>query len=598
MKQYIYFVAFWCLISLTVCPLKSQGKDVQQLIKQLEDESRVVRVNAAEALGQLANPVAVPALVRTLGDPDRIVSGTAALALSRIGKPAVRALRIVLEDENGSIRRWAAYALALGLIGDDFTVMALVEVLDDTNVNVSHEVAGALAKIGKPAIPALIEVLNDGTLNARVRSAKALGLIRDPVAIGALIQALHDEGEEVLSHENSAVIKAATFALIEIGKPAVPGLVEALYNENDAVRHSAAHILKQIGFPARRAVLELAQAVKNNPQAFESRTEIQQLIQYFTSAQGQYDHARGLYGGQQYDQAKPILQRLVAESPNEIVSLFKYEEPYDTRFKVAPAALDMLGKIHLKEQNIPAAMNVFQSMIELGDTFFLGPNGGESLYGGPSEAEGILSQLIILMNKDELRDMIGNQEFSITPDYATAIELIHLLIKKYDGIVKVCSEFCPKYEEVAAVNLIFALEKMNSTLETWEREVRKIQTLTKNTALSAHLLLILGKKNAEHSDMAHAIEIYEEVIARYPDSYRLDEVAGFRVYALEAFEQKLHIYQTQKRTAEKLKQVRSQMRDHYQRIRQMLKGGEGYEMIKDRFEKQKTENGIIRQEPF
>ncbi len=521
------FVAFWCLISLTVCPLKSQGKDVQQLIKQLEDESRVVRVNAAEALGQLANPVAVPALVRTLGDPDRIVSGTAALALSRIGKPAVRALRIVLEDENGSIRRWAAYAL--GLIGDDSTVMALVEALDDTNGNVSHEVAGALVKIGKPA---------------------------------------------------------------------VPGLVEALYDENDAVRHSAARILKQIGFPARRAVLELAQAVKNNPQAFESRTEIQQLIQYFTSAQGQYDHARGLYGGQQYDQAKPILQRLVEESPNEIISLFKYEEPYDTRFKVAPAALDMLGKIYLKEQNIPAAMNVFQSMIELSDTFFLGPIKGESLYGGPSEAEGILSQLIILMNKDELRDMIGNQEFSITPDYATAIELIHLLIKKYDGIVQTCSEFCPKYEEITAVNLIFALEKMNSTLETWEREVRKIQTLTKNTALSAHLLLILGKKNAEHSDMAHAIEIYEEVIARYPDSYRLDEVAGFRVYALEAFEQKLHIYQTQKGTAEKLKQVRSQMRDHYQRIRQMLKGGEGYEMIKDRFEKQKTENGIIRQGPF
>ncbi len=222
MKQYIYFVAFWCLISLTVCPLKSQGKDVQQLIKQLEDESRVVRVNAAEALGQLANPVAVPALVRTLGDPDRIVSGTAALALIRIGKLAVRALRIVLEDENGSIRRWAAYAL--GLIGDDSTVMALVEALDDTNGNVSHEVAGALVKIGKPA---------------------------------------------------------------------VPGLVEALYDENDAVRHSAARILKQIGFPARRAVLELAQAVKNNPQAFESRTEIQQLIQYFTSAQGQYDHARG-----------------------------------------------------------------------------------------------------------------------------------------------------------------------------------------------------------------------------------------------------------------------------------------------------------------
>lgn len=527
MKQYIYFVAFWCLISLTVCPLKSQGKDVQQLIKQLEDESRVVRVNAAEALGQLANPVAVPALVRTLGDPDRIVSGTAALALSRIGKPAVRALRIVLEDENGSIRRWAAYAL--GLIGDDSTVMALVEALDDTNGNVSHEVAGALVKIGKPA---------------------------------------------------------------------VPGLVEALYDENDAVRHSAARILKQIGFPARRAVLELAQAVKNNPQAFESRTEIQQLIQYFTSAQGQYDHARGLYGGQQYDQAKPILQRLVEESPNEIISLFKYEEPYDTRFKVAPAALDMLGKIYLKEQNIPAAMNVFQSMIELSDTFFLGPIKGESLYGGPSEAEGILSQLMILMNKDQLRDLIGNQEFSITPDYATAIELIHLLVKKYDGIVQPCYEFCPKYEEIAAVNLIFALEKMNSTLETWEREVRKIQTLTKNTALSAHLLLILGKKNAEHSDMAHAIEIYEEVIARYPDSYRLDEVAGFRVYALEAFEQKLHIYQTQKGTAEKLKQVRSQMRDHYQRIRQMLKGGEGYEMIKDRFEKQKTENGIIRQGPF
>lgn len=77
------------------------------------------------------------------------------------------------------------------------------------------------------------------------RSQAALALGEQPenqssVVIAALIKALEDQDEIVRLR--------ATFALIKIGKPAIPDLINSLNNDREEVRASAIFALRQLGF--------------------------------------------------------------------------------------------------------------------------------------------------------------------------------------------------------------------------------------------------------------------------------------------------------------------------------------------------------------
>jgi len=148
-----------------------------------------VRRAAAQALGQIGDPQATPALIQALQDKEWVVRGTAAEALGQIGDPqATPALIQALRDEEWEVRRAAAWALK---------------------------------KIGPPAVPALIQALRDEEWEMREAAAKALGQIGDPQATPALIQALRDQ--------NVGVRWAAAWALGAIGDPqATPALIQAL----------------------------------------------------------------------------------------------------------------------------------------------------------------------------------------------------------------------------------------------------------------------------------------------------------------------------------------------------------------------------------
>ena len=65
-----------------------QNEEISQLIQQLKDPNPQVRGNAAEALGNLGDVSAVPALLEALKDEDSSVRASAAWALS------------ILEDES------------------------------------------------------------------------------------------------------------------------------------------------------------------------------------------------------------------------------------------------------------------------------------------------------------------------------------------------------------------------------------------------------------------------------------------------------------------------------------------------------------------
>ncbi|MCH7761895.1 hypothetical protein IIA15_10935, partial [candidate division TA06 bacterium] len=130
---------------------------------------------------------------------------------------------------------------------------------------------------------------------------------------------------------------------------------------------------------------------------------------------------------------------------------------------------------------------------------------------------------------------------------------------------------CAYYEEVAASFITTCLEMKNSPLVSWEGEIRKILSSTKNQHLSADLLLTLGKKSIELGNIANAIEIYEEVIDRYSELYIPDdEYSDFRAYSLEAFLSLLDIYKNQGNSEKQLQRVKKEMKNYYENLHQML----------------------------
>jgi len=94
---------------------KAQKKRIAELIKQLKDEERNVRldaVKALKALGEIGDKSAVKPLIAVLKDKDGLVLLYAIAALGEIGdKSAVKPLIAAMKDEDGSFRQEAGEAL-------------------------------------------------------------------------------------------------------------------------------------------------------------------------------------------------------------------------------------------------------------------------------------------------------------------------------------------------------------------------------------------------------------------------------------------------------------------------------------------------------
>ncbi len=126
----------------------------------------------------------------------------------------------------------------------------------------------ALVEVGEDAIPALLELTASADVDARWWAVRALS--QSPhVSTGQLIPFLSDTAPEVrqcaalglaekpeesatqplvraLSDADSMVCNLAAHALIKIGKPAVPSLIEAVNHKSQAVRIRAIRALAEI----------------------------------------------------------------------------------------------------------------------------------------------------------------------------------------------------------------------------------------------------------------------------------------------------------------------------------------------------------------
>jgi len=126
------------------------GKEIQDIEKVLigrlqNEEDPVNRSAAALALGVVGGEQIVAALVRSLQNDLSIVAMEAAAALGRLGKPeTVEPLCEALKHSDSNVR--ANAAIALGVLGTEKALSCLKSAQQDKDPFVQHAVARALGK--------------------------------------------------------------------------------------------------------------------------------------------------------------------------------------------------------------------------------------------------------------------------------------------------------------------------------------------------------------------------------------------------------------------------------------------------------------------
>ncbi|MDD5762425.1 MAG: HEAT repeat domain-containing protein [bacterium] len=157
----------------------------------------------------------------------------AAVEAARSGNPAaIRALLPFFDTEDNELL--VRFVITL----KDQAALPLIEALDDPSPRTSEVAAGLLGEIrAKQAVPKLTEFLKSGR-QRRYVAAWALGEIKNPESIHVLVAALADR--------NESVVKAATRALINIGRKSTSAILSALPSSSGRPRKAMLRALEDI----------------------------------------------------------------------------------------------------------------------------------------------------------------------------------------------------------------------------------------------------------------------------------------------------------------------------------------------------------------
>jgi len=212
-----------------------------RVIRNMKDEDEDVRGASLRALGRIRDPRALPGLIEALGYPEASLPPRIAEIIFLFGVDAVPLLIAELRNVESDVRRmWAAEIL--GWIGDPRGAVPLMDSLGDVSPEVRAKAAGGLGKIRDPrAVERLLEMLlSDPIPFVRTRVAQALGAIGHPKVIDHLIQVLKDP-------EWWVRIRAIE-ALEQIGTDSSGALLVALEDDDEEVRRRASIALERMGY--------------------------------------------------------------------------------------------------------------------------------------------------------------------------------------------------------------------------------------------------------------------------------------------------------------------------------------------------------------
>jgi HEAT repeat protein len=237
--------ATWTLGALVPPPAGPEAE--QALAANLRDPETSVRLAAARVAGAVRASSLGDALVAAMNDPNEEVRVAAMRSLGDIREErAVRALREQLDHHRrGRIARAAIDGLAR--ISSPQSLETFNAFLGDRDASIRRSAIEGIGRVGdKVAIDALA-ASTAGERDSTVRLARAFALERGGGSgLGDLVRGLGSPRDADL----------AMAYIVEIGRPAVPGLAMLLKDPDARVRERIAQTLGLIGGDAARSALE------------------------------------------------------------------------------------------------------------------------------------------------------------------------------------------------------------------------------------------------------------------------------------------------------------------------------------------------------
>ncbi|GCF07548.1 DNA-3-methyladenine glycosylase I [Dictyobacter arantiisoli] len=139
-------------------------------LQSSQSAQELERRTAVDALGELADIRAIPALVALLHDVDEGLRVRVVRSLRQIGSPFVfDALREALHDPAPAVRR--AAVVALGKLPDERNLPVLLELLQDTDERLRATVVLTIGELGNPqALPALLHLRQQDGCSEQTRA--------------------------------------------------------------------------------------------------------------------------------------------------------------------------------------------------------------------------------------------------------------------------------------------------------------------------------------------------------------------------------------------------------------------------------------------
>ena len=235
---------------------------VPALSEALDDRDRLVRVNAALALGRAKSPQAVIPLVRhAVSDPDSEVQSYALWAYRQVdyAKASPQLVDLLTTSDSRAMVRFAANEIRQK--ADLKSIEAIVQRFRSRQLYTWNDLdvhsVNALYEIGNATVETLARSLDDADLRVQVNAIYTLGRLGDDRAIAPLIAHLPRANVEVRSRISDALIK--------IGKGAIPDLLRLLDSPDRDIRWTAAYTLGSIGEDAEAPLLKVLQDRGDRP---------------------------------------------------------------------------------------------------------------------------------------------------------------------------------------------------------------------------------------------------------------------------------------------------------------------------------------------
>ena len=223
------------------------------------------RYDAAEALGNIAEPSSVPYLLAALKDPDWMIRSRAAEDLRRFPNQAdviVPALINCLDDPDYAFRENVADGLGSYGAAASSAFPKLLKMVASTNDTASKVATMDLAQIDfERTLAAFTNNLNSPDVTVRRTTALALAYFKsygEPTVPG-LVKCLKDPDSEV--RENAAV------ALSEIAADSdlvVPALIKNLSDPDPEVQAATASALGSFGDRAKAAAPQILNIIEES----------------------------------------------------------------------------------------------------------------------------------------------------------------------------------------------------------------------------------------------------------------------------------------------------------------------------------------------